>query len=122
MGYIKRETARVMQRVVNTWEGIHITWKEESSFSQWCVANIISASLTFAIDMSAGERALIIGFGLLVLAAELFNTGIETAIDRISDEIHPLSKKAKDAGCAAVAVIAFATGVIWLIIALPKIL
>ncbi len=121
MAYIKREAKRFMARVVNTWEGLKVTWNEEASFPQWCIANIISASLTFAIEVSAGERALIIGFGLLVLVAELFNTGIEAAIDRVSDEIHPLSKKAKDAACAAVALMAIATLVVWLIIALPKV-
>ncbi|KAB7613478.1 diacylglycerol kinase [Amylibacter sp. SFDW26] len=122
MGYIKREAARIVARAVNTWDGLKITWKEEASFPQWCIANIVSASLTFAIDMTAVEQALIIGFGLLVLVAELFNTGIEAAIDRVSSDIHPLSKKAKDAGCAAVALTAVTTGVIWVIIALPKVI
>jgi len=48
--------------------------------------------------------------------AVLLNTGIEAAIDRISDEIHPLSKKAKDCGCAAVALMAFTGLVAWLMV------
>jgi len=39
---------------------------------------------------------------LLVMAVELLNTGIETAIDRIGPEWHELSKRAKDMGSAAV--------------------
>lgn len=120
--YLKRETARIANRAVLTWEGIKITWVEEASFSQWVVANIISAALTFTLEMSPVERALIIGFGLLVLVMELMNTAIEAAIDRISEDIHPLSKKAKDVACAAVTMTAIATGVIWAIIALPKLL
>jgi diacylglycerol kinase (ATP) len=120
--YLKREIARVANRAVLTWEGIKITWVEEASFSQWVVANIISAALTFTLEMSPVERALIIGFGLLVLVMELMNTAIEAAIDRISEDIHPLSKKAKDVACAAVTMTAIATGVIWAIIALPKLL
>ena len=120
--YLKRETARVANRAVLTWEGIKITWVDEASFSQWVVANIVSAALTFTLEMSPVERALIIGFGLLVLVMELMNTAVETAIDRISEDIHPLSKKAKDVACAAVTMTAIATGVIWAIIALPKLL
>jgi diacylglycerol kinase (ATP) len=120
--YLKREIARVANRAVPTWEGIKITWVEEASFSQWVVANIVSAALTFTLEMSPVERALIIGFGLLVLVMELMNTAIEAAIDRISEDIHPLSKKAKDVACAAVTMTAIATGVIWAIIALPKLL
>ncbi|MBL4750999.1 MAG: diacylglycerol kinase [Amylibacter sp.] len=120
--YLKRETARIANRAVLTWEGIKITWIDEPSFSQWVAANIVSAALTFTLEMSPVERALIIGFGLLVLVMELMNTGIEAAIDRISEDIHPLSKKAKDVACAAVTMTAIATGVIWAIIALPKLL
>lgn len=114
--YLKRECARVWTRCWNTLEGLGFAWREESSFSQWVTLNVLSAALTFAFEMTAAERALIIGFGLLVLVAELLNTGIETAIDRISEEQHPLSKKAKDTACAAVALSAATTGVIWVIV------
>ena len=120
--YIKRETVRIVNRAVLTWEGLRITWVEEASFSQWVVANIVSAAMTFAFEMTSAERALIIGFGMLVLVVELVNSAIEAAIDRISEDIHPLSKKAKDVACAAVAMTAIATGVIWLIVVLPKVL
>ena len=115
-GYLKREVARVMTRCVNTLEGLRFAWREEASFPQWVVANIVSASLACLIEMSTAERALIIGFGLMVLVAELLNTGIEAAIDRISEEHHPMSKKAKDTACAAVALTALATGFVWLIV------
>ena len=39
---------------------------------------------------------------LLVLIVELLNSGIEAAIDRVSFEIHDLSKRAKDLASAAV--------------------
>ena len=38
---------------------------------------------------------------MLCLIVELLNSGIENCIDRISPELHPLSKKAKDQGSAA---------------------
>ena len=120
--YIKKEIPRIINRTVLTWEGVKITWIDESSFSQWVMVNIASVALTFAFDMSPIERALIIGFGLLILVVELINTGIEAAIDRISEDIHPLSKKAKDVGCAAVGLMAFTAGVVWLIIAIPKLM
>ncbi|MEM7058330.1 MAG: diacylglycerol kinase [Pseudomonadota bacterium] len=116
LAYLKREAARVWSRCWNTLEGIGFAWREESSFSQWVFANIASAALTFAVEMTAVERALIIGFGLLVLVVELLNTGIEAAIDRISADQHPLSKKAKDTACAAVALTAITTGVVWIIV------
>ena len=120
--YLKREGPRLVNRTMLTLEGIKVTWLEEASFPQWVVANIISASLTFAFEMTPIERALIIGFGMLVLVVELLNTAVEAAIDRISMDIHPLSKKSKDVACAAVGMMAATTLVVWLIILVPKLL
>jgi diacylglycerol kinase (ATP) len=39
---------------------------------------------------------------LLVMIVELLNSGIEAAIDRVSFELHDLSKRAKDLASAAV--------------------
>ncbi|NIN68543.1 MAG: diacylglycerol kinase family protein [Anaerolineae bacterium] len=55
---------------------------------------------------------LTIGF---VFTAELFNTVIEAVIDLITEEYHPLAKKAKDVAAAAVltaAIIAVAVGLL----------
>ena len=51
---------------------------------------------------------------LLVLIAELLNSGIEAAIDRIGPEWHPLSKRAKDMGSAAVLLSLLLASGIWL--------
>lgn len=44
-----------------------------------------------------------------VVSAELFNTAIETAVDLITLERHPLAKRAKDVTAAAVLVICIAS-------------
>lgn len=116
LSYLRREAHRVSQRCVNTTEGLVIAWREEASFSQWIAANAVNIALACLVDLSTVERALIIGCGLLVLVVELLNTGIEATIDRISEDLHPLSKKAKDTACAAVALMATITGVIWVIV------
>lgn len=122
MSYASREFRRFLVRVKLSWEGIRITWVEEASFPQWVVANILSASATFAFTMTPIERALIIGLGLLVLVAELLNTAVEAAVDLSTEDIHPLAKKAKDTACAAVALTAITTGVVWLLILVPKLI
>ena len=42
----------------------------------------------------------------MVLAAEMFNTAIETVVDLVSPEYHPLAKIAKDVAAGAVLVCA----------------
>jgi diacylglycerol kinase (ATP) len=48
------------------------------------------------------EKILLIASVILVLIIELLNSSVEAAIDRISFEVHDLSKRAKDFGSAAV--------------------
>ena len=59
---------------------------------------------------------MILAGGILILAAECFNTAIERVVDDISTEQRSAAKHAKAAGSAAVAITAIATGVIWLFI------
>jgi diacylglycerol kinase (ATP) len=48
------------------------------------------------------ERVLLAGTCLLVLVTELLNSAIEATIDRIGNDHHELSGRAKDMGSAAV--------------------
>lgn len=51
---------------------------------------------------------------LLLIATEALNTAIEVIIDRVSPEISPAGKKAKDLGSFAVMCISIANGVFFL--------
>lgn len=110
------------RRFVNTcrWslQGWRAAWATERSLRQWSLVNLISATLAFTLDLTTGERALILALGLLVLAAELFNTAIEEMVDLAMPERHPRAGKAKDCGSAAVALTALAGGLAWLVILL----
>ncbi len=53
---------------------------------------------------------------LLTLVVELVNSAIEAAIDRISLELHPLSKNAKDMGSAAQLLSLVMVAVTWVMI------
>lgn len=53
---------------------------------------------------------------LLTLVIELVNSAIEATIDRISYELHPLSKNAKDMGSAAQLLSLVVVGVTWVMI------
>lgn len=109
---------RLVLRCKWSWAGCRATWAAEHSFRSWVWANLISAALALALPLETGERALILALGVLVLAAELFNTAIEDTVDYISTDHHPLAGRAKDASSAAVALTAIAAGVAWVVILL----
>ncbi len=62
----------------------------EAAFRLEIMVSIIAVPLAFVIADNAIELSLLIGSLLLVMIVELLNTAIETAINRISMEIHPL--------------------------------
>lgn len=62
------------------------------------------------------EKAVLCGSVLLVLIVELLNSGIESVVDRVSIEQHPLSGRAKDLGSAAVFVALVNLALVWLLV------
>lgn len=110
------ELRRVWNTCVWSWQGWAAAWASEKTLRQWTVANILSIGASFLVGMTPAERALIWALGLLILAAELMNTGIEEVVDYISKDTDPRAKKAKDCGSAAVALTAIAGGLAWLVI------
>ena len=113
---VQREWQRFRNRVIWSCNGWLDCWRNEPSLHQWVWANVVSAGFALTLDLDGAERALILALGILVLAAELMNTGIERAIDYISKDHHPLAKQAKDAASAAVAMTGIAAGVAWVVI------
>ena len=100
------EVRRIGQTCLWSWQGWLSAWSREKSLRQWTLVNLGSTGLALVLDLSAAERALILGLGLVLLAAELMNTAIEEVVDYISTEIDPRAKRAKDCGSAAVALVA----------------
>ncbi len=116
MAWLVDEVQRLRNTVRWSWQGWCSAWAREKSLRQWFLLNLASAALAFTLDLTAGERALILALGLLVLVMELVNTAIEEAVDYISTDQDPRAGRAKDAGSAAVAVSAIAGGVAWAVI------
>jgi diacylglycerol kinase (ATP) len=115
-GWLAAQGRRFANTVVWSLQGWRAAWSSEVSLRQWVGVNAASAALAFALDLTAGERALLLALGLLVLAAELLNTAVEVIVDHILPDPHPAAQKAKDCGSAAVALTALAGGVAWAVI------
>lgn len=96
---------RGLNRIWHAWgyslQGLRAGW-HETAFRQEVFAALVLLPLSLWLGRNWVEIALLAGSVALVLIVELLNSGIETAIDRISLERHDLSKRAKDLGSAAV--------------------
>lgn len=104
---------RLLLAFVNSWKGFRGAFAAEAAFRQEVFLAVILIPLGAWLGKTGIEKALLISSMLLVLIVELLNTGIETVVDRIGLERHPLSGLAKDVGSTAVLLSFAVLIVIW---------
>ena len=106
-----------IKRLINatgySWLGLKAAYKHESAFRQevWLAAFLVP--LGFYLGQDWTDKAALICSVLFVLIVELLNSGIEAVVDRVGDEPHKLSGRAKDMGSAAVLIALIMTVLIW---------
>lgn len=93
---------RVYNAFFYSMAGLASAWKNEAAFRQEVIFALFLLPAAFWLGDSTLHRSILIISVFIVLITELLNSCIEAAIDRISDEKHELSKRAKDIGSAAV--------------------
>jgi diacylglycerol kinase len=76
-------------------------------------------ALAFWLDVGRFEWAILLLTTMLVWMAEFANTALETIVDLVTPDYHPLAKTAKDVAAAAVLVGALGAVVIGLLILGP---
>lgn len=95
-----------VSRLVNAFgysvDGFKAAFKHEDAFRQEVFLVIVLVPLGLYLGKTGVEKALLVAVVLLVMIVELFNSAIEAAVDHTSLERHPLAKRAKDIGSAAV--------------------
>ncbi|QKI88678.1 diacylglycerol kinase [Thiomicrorhabdus xiamenensis] len=104
---------RIFHAAGYSWKGFKSTWKHETAFRQEVILFVLLLPLAFWIGESAFERAILIAVLMIVLLVELLNTAIESTVDRIGDDYHKLSGRAKDQASAAVFLSFFIAAVVW---------
>ena len=93
---------RVFFATLNSAAGVSSALRYESAFRQEAALALLMLPAALWLGTTWIERSVLIGAVLLVLIVELLNSGIEAVVDRVSFELHDLSKRAKDYGSAAV--------------------
>lgn len=109
---------RIWNAVFYSMAGFAAAFRYEDAFRQEVILAAILIPLSFFLGVSNLGRALMIASVLLVLMVELLNSALEASVDRVSTENHPLAKRAKDIGSAAVFVALLNVGVVWSLVLL----
>lgn len=92
---------RLRNAVIYSLDGYRAAWRDEEAFRQIAILLAAGIPLAFLLGRNWAETVLLVLPLVLCVIVELFNTAVENVVDRISLDMHPLSKKAKDMGSAA---------------------
>ena len=93
---------RVVDATGYSLQGLKAAWIHEAAFRQELVLTLVLSVCAFLLPVTMLERTLMISSLLLVVIVELLNSAVEAVVDRVSDDWHELSGRAKDIGSAAV--------------------
>lgn len=122
MASLAKVLKHLYRATIYSFEGLKSAFQKELAFRVEVYCFMPFFLLALFLGDSGLERAVLVFCLFMVIIAELINSGIEAAIDRVSEDWHPLSKHAKDCGSAAVFITLILTLVVWCLILLPKIL
>nr|WP_297529951.1 diacylglycerol kinase [uncultured Roseateles sp.] len=104
---------RILHAAGYSWDGLRAAYRGESAFRQETWLTLIGLPLAFWVGRDWVQVALLAGSLILVLIVELLNSAVEAVVDRVSFELHDLSKRAKDIASAAVLLSLVLAGGIW---------
>jgi diacylglycerol kinase (ATP) len=83
-------------------EGIIYSVKTQRHMRYHLVAALAALVLSLVLNISRTDFILLYMAAVLVLVTEMLNTAIETTVDMISEEFHPMAKIAKDIAAGVV--------------------
>lgn len=104
---------RIIRATRYSMDGLKAAFQSEAAFRQELALCIVLIPLALWLAPDHIGRALMIGSLFLVLITELLNSAVEAVVDKTGTDIHPLSKKAKDIGSAAVFIALLNVGITW---------
>ena len=107
-------------RIINagkySMKGFRAAFKNEAAFRQDLLIAVILLIADFFVCRGVLQFLLLLSGPFFILLAEIMNSAVEAVVDRIGDEYHELSGRAKDLGSSAVFLMLTYTTVIWAVI------
>ncbi len=107
---------RIIRATGFTWQGLRAAWRNEEAFRQETWLCMVLIPLGLYLGEGGVEKALLVASALLLPLVEILNSALEAVVDRIGEEHHELSGRAKDMGSAAVALAILLLASTWVLV------
>ena len=105
--------SRIWYALGYSMKGFKASWLHEAAFRQELILCLILAPVAFWLGEAVLEVVALISVLLLVLIVEILNSAVESVVDRIGEEYHELSGRAKDQASAAVLLALIVATLVW---------
>jgi diacylglycerol kinase (ATP) len=105
--------SRLLDATKYSFRGIRASWRHEAAFRQEVALSLVLMVASFFVARSVEQWLWLVIPLLILLIVELLNSAVENVVDRIGDEYHELSGRAKDMGSAAVFICLVVIGLCW---------
>ena len=109
----KSGLARIIDATGYSISGIKAAYSGEAAFRQELLLALILGAASFWLARTVTEWLLLILPVFVLLIVELLNSAIESVVDRVGDDFHELSGRAKDMGSAAVLIALIIAALVW---------
>lgn len=107
---------RVWRAACYSVSGLKAALENEAAFRQEMALFVLLAPLGLWLGRDGVERSLLVGSLALVLIVELLNSAVEAVVNRIGNEPHELSGRAKDMASAAVFLALLLVVLVWVLV------
>jgi len=104
----------------HAFSGLVYSFRTQPNFAVHLFVSILAIFAGVYLRINSFEWLIITMTIFVGLVIELINTAIESTVDLITKEFHPIAKIAKDTSAAAMLVYAFGAIIVALMIFLPK--
>lgn len=104
---------RIFKAAGYSWLGFKAAYVNEAAFRQELGLAIVLTPVALYFGPTYADKAILIASLIFLLLVEILNSAMEAVVDRIGDEMHTLSGRAKDMASTAVAFALAITALIW---------
>ena len=108
--------SRIIKATGYSWQGVCAAYRYEAAFRQEMWLCSVMIPLGLYLGDNGIEKALLVSSVILLPLTEILNSALEAVVDRIGEEQHELSGRAKDMASAAVALAMVLTTVVWILV------
>jgi diacylglycerol kinase (ATP) len=111
--------SRLVRATVVSLIGLRDVYRSEPALRLELLVLLLVIPTAWFLTSAGMERALLIGSWMWVIVVEIVNSAIEAVVDRVGNERHDLSRKAKDLASAAVFCSIILSATVWVLVLLP---